>query len=245
VRTLIVSDIHGNLEALNAVLEDAGSFDAAMCLGDIVGYGAQPNECVATVRDLPKLICLAGNHDLGATGRIDAGLFSSGAGRALMWTRHALRPDSSEFLMQLEPTGIAPNMALVHASPRDPVWEYLEYAQQAAANFVLFEQPACFVGHTHVPRTFEEAVDRSGHGTVRARANMEQIDLFDGIRRIVNPGSVGQPRDGDPRAAYAVVDTESGSFTTRRVAYNVVKAQELILAAGLPSSLASRLSLGM
>jgi diadenosine tetraphosphatase ApaH/serine/threonine PP2A family protein phosphatase len=245
LRALLISDIHGNLEALNAVLADAGSYDAAICLGDIVGYGAQPNECVATVRGLENLTCLAGNHDLGATGRIDVSQFSSGAARALMWTRHALRPECTKYLMQLQPTGSAPNIALAHASPRDPVWEYLEYAQQAAANFLLFEEKVCFVGHTHVPRTFEEIGDPAGRDTARERPNARQLDVFDGLRRIVNPGSVGQPRDGDPRAAYALLDTETGSYTAARVTYDVEKPQKLILAAGLPSSLASRLSLGM
>jgi diadenosine tetraphosphatase ApaH/serine/threonine PP2A family protein phosphatase len=245
MRTLVVSDIHGNLEALKAVLADAGSFEAAICLGDIVGYGAQPNECIEAIQRLPRLVCLAGNHDLGATGRIDAALFSAGAGRALAWTKHALRPDNSEYLKGLRPTGIMPRIALSHASPRDPVWEYLETVQQATANFKLFEQEACFVGHTHVPRVFEVGADGPRRSSVSERVELESIELFDGARRIVNPGSVGQPRDGDPRAAYAVLDTETGSFTARRVPYDVSRAQELILAAGLPTSLASRLALGM
>lgn len=245
MRTLIVSDIHGNLEALQAVLSDAGDFEAAVCLGDIVGYGAQPNECIAAVRALPNLVCLAGNHDLGATGRIDAALFSSGAGRALAWTRHALRPDNTDFLNQLQPSTDLPAIALAHASRRDPVWEYLETTQQAAANFGLFDQEVCLVGHTHVPRAFELRGIRAASNRVSERVEYEQLDLFDGTRRIVNPGSVGQPRDGDPRAAYAVFDTQSGAYTARRVTYDVKGAQEHILAAGLPSSLASRLALGM
>lgn len=245
MRTLIVSDIHGNLDALTAVLSDAGEFEAAICLGDIVGYGAQPNECIAAVRALPNLVCLAGNHDLGATGRIDAAVFSAGAARALAWTRHALRPDNTDYLNQLDPSGDLPRIALAHASRRDPVWEYLETTQQAVANFELFGQGVCLVGHTHVPRTFE--ADGAGTASTRVteRAEHDQLELFDGIRRIVNPGSVGQPRDGDPRAAYAVIDTQSGRFTARRVPYDVQSAQERILAAGLPSSLASRLALGM
>jgi len=195
MRTLIVSDIHGNLEALEAVLSDAADFEAAICLGDIVGYGAQPNECIAAVRALPNLVCLAGNHDLGATGRIDAALFSSGAGRALAWTRHALRPDNTDFLNQLQPSTDLPAIALAHASRRDPVWEYLETIQQAAANFGLFDQEVCLVGHTHVPRTFELGGTRTASNKVSERVEYAQLDLFDGTRRIVNPGSVGQPRD--------------------------------------------------
>lgn len=245
MRTLIVSDIHGNLPALSAVLADVGSFDAAICLGDIVGYGAQPNECVDAIRALPQLICLAGNHDLGATGRIDARLFSAGAGRALAWTKHALRPEHLEFLTNLEPTGSTSTVALAHASPRDPVWEYLEYAQQAEANFSLFAEEVCLVGHTHVPRTFEQEVRQLGRPSIRERSGPPEFEVFDGVRRIINPGSVGQPRDGDPRAAYAVVDPETGAFSAKRVLYDVPLAQAAILAAGLPSSLASRLSLGM
>ncbi len=245
MRTLIVSDIHGNLDALNAVLADAGDFEAAICLGDIVGYGAQPNECIATVRALPNLVCLAGNHDLGATGRIDAATFSAGAGRALAWTRHALRPDNADYLNQLDPSGDLAKIALAHASRRDPVWEYLETAQQAAANFGLFDQAVCLIGQTHVPRTFEADGARSETTRVAERIDYEQLDLFDGTRRIVNPGSVGQPRDGDPRAAYAVVDSRSGTYTPRRVPYDIGSAQEHILAVGLPSSLATRLALGM
>ena len=190
-------------------------------------------------------MCLAGNHDLGATGRIDAALFSAGAGRALAWTKHALRPDNMDFLNQLQPTGSVPRIALAHASLRDPVWEYLETVRQAAANFELFEEEVCLVGHTHVPRVFEVGVAGVHRNTVSERDEFEAIDLFDGARRIVNPGSVGQPRDGDPRAAYGVVDIESGTFSARRVPYDVKKTQDAILAAGLPSSLASRLALGM
>jgi predicted phosphodiesterase len=245
MRTLVVSDIHGNLEALNAVLTDAGNFEAVICLGDIVGYGAQPNECIEAVHVLPNLVCLAGNHDLGATGSIDAALFSAGAGRALAWTKHALRPGNMEYLKGLRPTGSMSRIALAHASPRDPVWEYLETVRQAGANFELFAQGVCFVGHTHVPRVFEVGMDGPTRNSVSERVEFESVDLFDGARRIVNPGSVGQPRDGDARAAYAVLDSETGSFTARRVPYDISKAQQLILAAGLPSSLASRLALGM
>lgn len=245
MRTVILSDIHGNLEALNAVLADAEPFDAAICLGDIVGYGAQPNECIAAVRALPQLICLAGNHDLGAVGRENPALFSSGAGRALTWTRHALLPACEQYLIGLESIGEAPNLALAHATPRDPVWEYLETSRQAAENFKRFEQEVCLVGHTHVPRTFEEQRDRRGRVGVYEVDDMSRLDLYDGIRRMVNPGSVGQPRDGDPRAAYALFDTDSGLFTSHRVRYQIERAQHLILAAGLPPSLASRLAYGM
>ncbi|HEX6508088.1 MAG TPA: metallophosphoesterase family protein [Chloroflexota bacterium] len=246
MRTLIISDIHGNLEALQSVLGSTDGIDSVVCLGDIVGYGPSPNECVETVKNLEPAACLAGNHDLGATATIDISLFSSAAARALVWTRSVLKPENLAYLETLKPTGMWEGAALAHGSPRDPVWEYLESPQQAAASLELIQSDACFVGHTHVPRVFEQGEEPE---TPRVRAfapaHEDAVPLSDGTRRILNPGSVGQPRDGDPRAAYAVVDDSEGVSTFLRVSYAFDVTQRKIIEAGLPSSLASRLSVGM
>ncbi len=245
MRTLIISDIHGNHVALEAVLAAARPFDNVICLGDLVGYGPDPNECVETVRHLDSLVCLAGNHDLGATGRIDTSVFSSGAASALAWTSHELVSGSRDFLNNLASTAQLDGMFLAHASPRDPVWEYLEYPRQAVDNFQLFDDSVCFVGHTHVPRIFEKSAADGSRGNAREVSAVGSLDLRDGTRRIINPGSVGQPRDGNPLASYGILDTETGTYSLQRVEYEIAETQRRILRVGLPPSLASRLAHGM
>lgn len=246
MRYLVLTDVHANLEALEAVLADAGEYDAVLCLGDLVGYGPNPNECVERVRALPNLTCLAGNHDWAALGRIDLGSFNAEARRAAEWTRDHLTDDVRTYLQELCPKLQMPDFALAHGSPRDPIWEYLVVEYQGPPNFAEFEGPFCLVGHTHVPRTFVES--RNG-SALRVEVQMpdagDEIDLLDGERRIVNPGGVGQPRNGDPRAAYGLWDDETGTFTFRRVPYPVATTQGKIRAAGLPGVLATRLRLGI
>lgn len=242
MRYLVISDVHANLEALEAVLADVGPFDATLCLGDLVGYGPNPNECVNTVRELPRLTCLVGNHDLAALGALDLSEFNSYARRAAEWTDAELGTDVRAFLMNLEPAGALGDFALAHASPRDPVWEYMETARQGPPNFALFDGPACFVGHTHVPRVFTEG---NGQSNVTMPKHGDEVPTHSGGRKIVNPGGVGQPRDGDPRAAYALLDTETGIVSYCRVEYPVEMTQSKILAAGLPPPLAYRLSAGV
>lgn len=246
MRYLVLSDIHANLEALEAVLDDAPSYEAVLCLGDLIGYGPNPNECVDRVRELPNLTSLVGNHDLAALGRVDLNLFNLDARRAAEWTDGQLREDVRRYLDGLEAKLQTFEFALAHASPRDPVWEYMVAAHQGPPNFERFEGPICFVGHTHVPRTFRETVNgKKPHVEVSLPDADYVTQLDDEARRILNPGGVGQPRNGDPRAAYGLWDTDDHTFTFRRVPYAVAETQRKILGAGLPEVLAYRLQLGM
>ncbi|HEX8917678.1 MAG TPA: metallophosphoesterase family protein [Chloroflexota bacterium] len=241
---LVISDIHANLEALEAVLADAGPTDATLCLGDVVGYGADPNACVELVRILPDLSCLVGNHDCAALGTIDLNTFNPEARFAAEWTARQLTDENRQYLLTLSSKLEMSHFALAHASPRDPIWEYMVSPTQGPPNFAAFSGPLCLVGHTHVPRVFEEDDDGSS-SKVWIPEFQESVALHEGPRRILNPGGVGQPRDGDPRAAYALYDSDSGEFQYRRVPYNFERAAKKIVRAGLPEILASRLSMGL
>nr|HID13404.1 metallophosphoesterase [Anaerolineae bacterium] len=241
MRYLIISDIHANLAALEAVLADAPAFDKIWCLGDLVGYGPNPNECVERVQDFPH-ISLAGNHDWAGLGRLDLNNFNTDARLANAWTQSELTSAVREYLSGL-PTHIEQDgFYLVHASPREPVWEYILDANLAYVNFAYFSTPICLVGHTHIPLIFELDEQRRRCETL--------IPPFPGplalgLRRmILNPGSVGQPRDGDPRASYAMLDVENKTWQFRRVAYPVEITQERMRARGLPPRLIERLEMG-
>ena len=242
MRILIISDIHANLVALEAVLADAGPFDAAWCLGDLVGYGPNPNECVARVRALPGLICLLGNHDQAVRGDIDLRVFNGDARAAIGWTQAAITPTSMEYLRTLAPETIWRDFTLVHASPRQPVWEYILDADIAFHNFPYITTPYCLVGHTHQPVIFQEVAP---DGDVLA-----EEPNYDGPRPlarqklIINPGIVGQPRDNNPKAAYALLDLEDEIWHYRRVAYDIAATQDRLRKAGLPERLAARLGYG-
>lgn len=238
---LILSDIHANLEALEAVLVDAGPVDNVIFLGDLVGYGPNPNEVVELVRALPDLTALVGNHDLAALGEVDIELFNPVAARAARWTTEQLSAENAQYLASLPPRGVSHDFYLAHASPRDPVWEYLEDGRQGPPNFRLFPNAAALVGHTHVPRIFDE-IEAEAPSRVYGARHGDTIRL-QGPRRILNPGGVGQPRDGDPRAAYALL--EDDRFTFRRVPYPIEETQRKIEDAGLPHELAARLAYGL
>lgn len=244
-RYLVLADIHANLEALEAVLADAPPYDSVIFLGDLVGYGADPNACVARVRELPNVTSLVGNHDWAALGKIDVGAFNDFARRAVEWTDRTLDSDARAYLTELEPKLERDDFALAHGSPREPIWEYLEVESQAPPNFEQFSAPFCLVGHTHVPRVFVEH-SNGGPSTVEVISPKpgSALNLDDG-RMIINPGGVGQPRDGDPRAAYGILDTDSRTFDFYRVAYPVEVAKGKIEAAGLPTALGSRLRFGL
>jgi diadenosine tetraphosphatase ApaH/serine/threonine PP2A family protein phosphatase len=243
VRIAVISDIHGNAQALQATLAaiEAEAPDAVWCLGDTVGYGPRPNECCSLVQGAAD-VCLVGNHDLLALGaEVLEGDFNSDAGAAGRWTRDVLDERSRSFLSGLEPQARLDRAELFHASARDPVWEYVLGGEAALATFELTEAPLVLVGHSHVPF----AVSLQGDELAGAHAPAgTETDLSHG-RSLCNPGSVGQPRDGDPRAAWLLLDLEAGRASFRRASYDVEATQADIRQAGLPGSLAERLAHGI
>jgi predicted phosphodiesterase len=250
VRVLLLSDIHSNLEALEACLAAAPAFDSAVNLGDIVGYGASPNEVIERSRGLGKFF-VRGNHDKAAAGLMDLRDFNPIAGLAALWTRDHLTPENLEWLRALPEGPIQidglPAMQFVHGSAADED-EYVVTLQDALAPLLISATPLTFFGHTHLQGSFS-ANDVSGdvfrpiYNTVGQKEGCE-FRLKEGMRYLVNPGSVGQPRDGDWRAAFAFFDSDSRMVTFYRVPYNLKHAQDRILAANLPQRLATRLAAG-
>ncbi|MBI5293680.1 MAG: metallophosphoesterase family protein [Chloroflexi bacterium] len=240
MQVLVISDIHGNLTALDTVLADAGEHDAVWCLGDLVGYGPDPNECIERVRALPDLTCLVGNHDKAAIGEIDISAFNVDARQAINWTGHALSPAGRDYLLGLPERVEHGPYTLVHASPRQPVWEYILDRHIAAQNFNYFNTPYCLVGHTHLPilyiQTDGVVLDR--------RPNYDELLALGDERMIINPGSVGQPRDSNPDAAYALLDTDTQCWEFRRVPYDIAETQQRMAGHGLPPRLIARLEKG-
>ena len=238
----IVSDVHGNRHAFDAVLESiaAAGCERVWCLGDLVGYGGEPDACVDLARDHAEL-CLAGNHDLAVTGAIDASEFSAWALAATTWTQATIRADTRAFLEALSPADCRDGVALYHASPRDPVWEYVLSTEQAARCLDVQDERISLIGHSHVALSFS----RDGDGTTSGapRGDGERVGLGEGSW-LLNPGSVGQPRDGDPRAAWMELDLPTGEALYHRVDYDVEGAGAAIRAAGLPEGLAERLRYG-
>ena len=242
MRIALLTDVHGNLPAFQAVLADVedASVEEVWCLGDLVGYGAQPDQCVELARDHCDL-SLAGNHDLVVTGDIPIEDFSSTAATAARWTQETISEEALAYLRALEPADPSREPALYHASPRDPVWEYVLSTWQADECMELMEARVGAVGHSHVALWFMR--DESGQVTgATAEAGLE-LDLSAG-RWLVNPGGVGQPRDGDPRAAWLLLDTSTWIATWRRVEYPIDEAARAIEEAGLPRMLAERLYSG-
>jgi diadenosine tetraphosphatase ApaH/serine/threonine PP2A family protein phosphatase len=243
MRCLILSDIHSNLEAFRAVLDDAGPVDQVWCLGDVVGYGPDPNACVELLRSLPHR-CVAGNHDWATLGKLDLRDFNPDAREANLWNRKQLKPDNLDYLKSLPETWVEDQFTLVHGSPRYPIWEYLIYASTARTSFEYFDTPFCFVGHTHTPTVFR-LVEEEGEEVCDLVQPAYNLPLPLGPERwIVNPGSVGQPRDGDPLASYALLDVESLHLEYRRVAYPVEKTQAKMMEHHLPMRLVLRLGYG-
>jgi predicted phosphodiesterase len=242
MRVAVVSDIHSNLHALEAVLAtiEAEAPDELWCLGDLVGYGPRPNECCAAVAEHAD-VCLAGNHDLAVRGTIDLEEFGGEAAVAARWTREVLAPEAQTFLDRLEPAGSASGVALYHGSARDPVWEYVLTDEGALATLELTEAPLILVGHSHVALRIVQSGDDLSGGLAPADTELE----LEGVRALLNPGSVGQPRDGDPRAAYLLLDLQARRATYRRVEYDVKQTQREMRDAGLPEMLAGRLELGL
>jgi diadenosine tetraphosphatase ApaH/serine/threonine PP2A family protein phosphatase len=245
LRVAVLSDIHSNLQALEAVLtatEERG-VEQTWCLGDMVGYGAEPDACTALVRERCST-CLVGNHDLAVLGALDISTFSEAAATAVRWTRENVGEETLEFLRTLEPTASQGGIGLFHASPRDPVWEYVLSSDQAEAGFEACEERVGLIGHSHIALFFvREAGGHGGHAEGAQAADGAAIEVGEG-KWLLNPGSVGQPRDGDPRAAWLELDTERWLATYHRVPYEIEAAAEAIRAAGLPEALAERLEVG-
>jgi diadenosine tetraphosphatase ApaH/serine/threonine PP2A family protein phosphatase len=242
MRTLIVSDIHANLTALSAVLEDAEPYDSVWCLGDVVGYGPDPNECVQRLRELQGLQCIRGNHDAAILGKIDTRSFNNEARVSLEWLDSRLELQNRHWLETLEDRLVVEDITLAHGSPRNPVWEYVMDSNTAHQNMREFETTVCLVGHTHIPCVFQ--MKRGGMELTRLFSMSAASSFEIGYKAIVNPGSVGQPRDHDSRASYLIYDTTSKVWTYHRVEYDIVKVQKRIRAAGLPDQHAARLESG-
>ncbi len=243
VHILVVSDIHANFRALEAVLNDAGQFDQVWCLGDVVGYGPEPNECIERLRSF-DLVCLAGNHDMAVAGKTGLWDFSKDAQDVIFWTRHWLKTENLEWLGTLpdKPMAMGHGITIVHGSPRDPVWEYITDASVVKENLDLVETPVCLHGHTHYPVIFRKRWDEWRILEEWPRSNT--LLQLTPDRIFINPGSVGQPRDEDPRAAYALIDTEKMTLTFRRVQYDVAATQNLMKQAKFSSRLIRRLRFG-
>jgi diadenosine tetraphosphatase ApaH/serine/threonine PP2A family protein phosphatase len=239
MRLAVLSDIHANLAALDAVREDLPDVDEAWVLGDIVGYGPQPNEVIRALQELGARSVM-GNHDGAAIGTVDVSWFNPEAAAAIEWTAGVVDENARAYLAALPEVRRDGELTAVHGSPRDPTWEYVTGPQVAAANLRAFDTRLCLHGHTHVPVIF--------------RADEERIEVvpatpdaplrLDAGRALVNPGSVGQPRDGNPAASYLLLDTEAGTAEFRRVRYDVARTQNLMREAGLPTRLVERLSYG-
>ena len=241
MRVAVVSDIHANLHALDAVLAaiDAEAPDELWCLGDLVGYGPKPNECCALVQ-ARAAVCLCGNHDLAVRGTIDLAEFSGDAGTAAAWTRDVLSDEARAFLDGLEPAGNSPGVALFHGSARDPVWEYVLSDEAAITTFMLTKEPLVLVGHSHAALQIALRETELEGGLA---PNGTELELSD-ARWLLNPGSVGQPRDGDPNAAYLLLDLDAQRASFRRVAYDIERTQSEMRKANLPEALIDRLTLG-
>jgi predicted phosphodiesterase len=241
MRAAVISDIHANLHALEAVLAaiERERPDAVWCLGDVVGYGPQPSRSCAVVAAHAD-VGLVGNHDLGVIGSVSLDDFAPDAAHAARWTADELSPDDVDYLRSLGPYEVGPSAALYHGSPRDPIWEYVLTDEAAVAAIELSPRPLVLVGHSHV------ALAVGGGEELRGGLAPEgtEIELAEGERWLLNPGSVGQPRDGDPRAAWLLLDLERRRASFRREPYDVELTQREILEAGLPESLAARLETG-
>jgi predicted phosphodiesterase len=242
MKIAIVSDIHGNRHAFEAVLDAIEESDSEelWCLGDLVGYGAEPDACVELARR-HAAVCLAGNHDLGVRGDLPLEQFSRGAALAAKWTQEVISDDALEYLRSLVPSHLEESVGLFHASPRDPVWEYVLSPLQAELCLDVQEHRVCLIGHSHVALSFWRPIGEAATGQTRDEG--EELDLSSG-EWLINPGSVGQPRDGDPRASWLELDDHARVAVYRRTDYDIAGAAASIRRARLPDSLADRLAYG-
>ncbi len=244
MRNAIVADIHANLAAFRAVLDDIegrGGVEEFWCLGDIVGYGPDPCQCIELLRQYNH-VCIAGNHDWAAIGKLDTSYFNPDAAAACHWTTQQLSPEDVDYLGNLPLVVQKDDFTLVHGSPREPIWEYLLSTSNAGQNFAYFKSQFCLVGHSHMPLVFRY----SETGVCSSSSFSPDIGLVLGRSRlIINAGGVGQPRDGDPRASYAIYDSEAEMVRLYRVPYDIHATQARMVEHGLSMRLANRLSYGV
>lgn len=242
----VIADIHSNLTALNEVLLDLSSeqVEGYLVLGDLVGYGPNPNECIELLQKLPNTDIIVGNHDWAAIELEDVSLFNEEARQAIFWTRSVLTPTVVEYLGSLEYIINKGQYMLVHGSPRDPLDEYLVDIERFEKNIPSLKADICFIGHSHLPLYFSQQKDT---GTLDMRAIQEQevLSLTPGAIHIINPGSVGQPRDHDTRAGYGIFDTQALTFIQKRKAYDIAAVQAKMTEQLLPKYLIDRLDEGM
>jgi len=231
MRILVLSDIHANLTALNAVLEDAGQVDAVWCLGDLVGYGPDPNEVIDRIASLPYTLCVLGNHDAAALGQIDLDSFNTEARETTLWNQENLTKESKYYLTSLRKKTVRHGFTLTHGSPRNSIWEYILDVESAADNLDYFITPFCLIGHTHIPIIYHT---KNGKSSLYAMNSDNPLSTQLTGRAILNPGSVGQPRDADPRACYAILDLRDKTWDLRRVQYDISSVQQRIIRSGLP-----------
>jgi diadenosine tetraphosphatase ApaH/serine/threonine PP2A family protein phosphatase len=239
MRLAVLSDIHANLAALDAVRDDLPDVDEIWACGDIVGYGPQPNQVIRRLQEMGARSVM-GNHDGAALGTVDVGWFNPDAARAIAWTTEVADDNTRSYLASLPEVRREGELTAVHGSPRDPTWEYITGAQAAAENLDAFDTRLCLHGHTHVPVIF-----RADEGRMEiVPATPDESISIQGGRLLLNPGSVGQPRDGNPASSYLLLDTEAGVAEFRRVRYDIAATQALMREAGLPPRLVERLSNG-
>jgi len=242
MRYAILADIHANLAAFTAVLKDIdekGDIDEIWSLGDIVGYGPDPAECIRLIQER-NIVSISGNHDLGVTGQMEMEFFNPAAAQACRWTAEKLNPVDIRYLADLPKTLKKGQFTLVHGSPREPSTEYILTAAIAERNFEYFDTQYCLVGHTHIPEAYKK--EEAGAAPV---ALVPEIGLVMIEHRIIiNPGAVGQPRDGDPRASYGIYDSEGQMFRLYRIPYNIRATQDKMVKVGLPIQLVARLEEG-
>jgi diadenosine tetraphosphatase ApaH/serine/threonine PP2A family protein phosphatase len=236
MKVALISDIHANLQALEAVMADMPQVDDVVCLGDVVGYGGDPKSCLDRVRSAGWLV-LAGNHDRACTDPTALGWFNEGAAAVVRWTIEVLDNGRLDWLGALPDQASHGDVLFVHGSPRSPTFEYVLDFETAARNLDLISERVCFHGHTHIPGAFHSEDGKMRH-------DYQEGFFFISTPALVNPGSVGQPRDGNPDASYLIWDPESDTVEFRRVPYDREAAKRAILDAGLPPRFAHRLDLG-
>jgi predicted phosphodiesterase len=239
----IISDIHSNSEALDCILNNMEKVDELICLGDIVGYGADPNYCVKKIKDL-NCRCIGGNHDFGVIGKININYFNDAARKAILWTSRKLEENNKKFLLNLnKKIQVIENIFAVHGSPRDPIFEYILDKNSAYDIFKKYDFKIYFIGHSHLAGCF--SFNKSNNQVNYTDfINGGYIEILKNKRYIINCGSVGQPRDGNPDASYGIYDTEYKVIKIYRISYPIYLTQKKIINAGLPKVLADRLSWG-